>query len=91
MVRIGGPTVVINFKTVTVQFNHALGTVVTVFTKRLQFAEHKLIPILVVLLNMIGNGRWCNNAVRKTHATQRLSFQLQQATALPEVRAMRMV
>ena len=91
MVRIGGPTVVVDLEAVAAQFNHALGAVVAVDAERLQLAEFELIPILVMLFDMVGDRCLPDDAICQTHAAQRLGSQLQRAAALPPSCAMRML
>src|SRR6516162_1688718 len=91
MVWIGGPALVVDLEAIAAQFNHALGSVVALAAERLQFAQHELVPILVMLFDVVGDGRWRHQSIGKTHLAQRLGFQLQRAAALPAAGAMRML
>src|SRR6516162_10229228 len=91
MLWVGRPAVVVDLEAIAAQFNHALGSVVALGAERLQFAQHELIPILVMLFDVIGDGRWRHQSIGETHLAQRLGSQLQRAAALPVAGAMRML
>ena len=84
-------SMVIDLEPIAAQFNHALGSVVTRLAERLQSAQHELVPILVMLFDVVGDGRWRHQSIGETHLAQRLGFQLQRAAALPVAGAVRML
>ena len=67
MVRIARPTVVVDLEAVAAQFNHSLGLVVALLAERLQFAEYEFIPIVVMLFDVVGDGRLPDQSIRQAH------------------------
>ena len=67
MFGIGRPAVLVDLEAIAAQFNHALGLVVALLAERLQFAEYEFIPIVVMLFDVVGDGRLPDQSIRQAH------------------------